>query len=60
MAERIAAGSASLPTAEDTRALGERIGAGLRAGDVVVLAGPLGAGKTMLTKIGRASCRERV
>ena len=44
------AGSASLPTAEDTRALGERIGAGLRAGDVVVLAGPLGAGKTMLTK----------
>jgi len=50
VAERIAAGSASLPTAEDTRALGERIGAGLRAGDVVVLAGPLGAGKTMLTK----------
>ncbi|HSA40076.1 MAG TPA: tRNA (adenosine(37)-N6)-threonylcarbamoyltransferase complex ATPase subunit type 1 TsaE, partial [Mycobacterium sp.] len=43
-------GSAVLDTAEDTLVLGARIGAGLSAGDVVVLAGPLGAGKTMLTK----------
>ena len=47
---RIPDGSAVLDTAEDTLALGARIGAGLSAGDVVVLAGPLGAGKTMLTK----------
>ena len=43
-------GTAELPTAEDTRALGARLGAGLRAGDVVVLSGPLGAGKTVLAK----------
>ncbi len=49
MAERTA-GTAVLPTAEDTAALGARLGAELRAGDVVVLSGPLGAGKTMLTK----------
>jgi len=41
---------ATLATAEDTVALGARLGAGLRAGDVVVLSGPLGAGKTMLAK----------
>ena len=34
----------------DTLALGERLGRGLRAGDVVVLSGPLGAGKTALAK----------
>ncbi|MCG5431772.1 tRNA (adenosine(37)-N6)-threonylcarbamoyltransferase complex ATPase subunit type 1 TsaE [Mycobacterium sp. MYCO198283] len=45
-----AAGTATLATAEDTVALGRRLAADLRAGDVVVLAGPLGAGKTMLTK----------
>jgi mevalonate kinase len=39
-----------LPTADDTLALGERLGRHLRAGDVVVLAGPLGAGKTVLAK----------
>jgi tRNA threonylcarbamoyladenosine biosynthesis protein TsaE len=39
-----------LPTAEDTFALGARLGADLRAGDVVVLSGPLGAGKTVLAK----------
>ena len=43
-------GSAVLVTAEDTVALGESLGSGLRAGDVVVLSGPLGAGKTMLAK----------
>ena len=45
-----AAGTATLPRAEDTLALGERLGRGLRAGDVVVLSGPLGAGKTVLAK----------
>ena len=35
---------------EQTHALGRRLGAGLRAGDVVVLSGPLGAGKTSLTQ----------
>jgi tRNA threonylcarbamoyladenosine biosynthesis protein TsaE len=33
-------------TAEDMKALGERLGRALRAGDVVALVGPLGAGKT--------------
>lgn len=47
---RLDAGTASLPTAEDTIALGGRFGAQLRAGDVVVLSGPLGAGKTVLAK----------
>ena len=42
-------GERTLPTVDDTRALGvERAGL-LRAGDVVVLDGPLGAGKTALT-----------
>ena len=36
----------SVSTAEQMRAFGEQIGALLRAGDVVVLSGPLGAGKT--------------
>lgn len=49
MAERTG-GTAQLATPEDTIALGATLGAGLRAGDVVVLSGPLGAGKTMLTK----------
>jgi tRNA threonylcarbamoyladenosine biosynthesis protein TsaE len=39
-----------LPTAADTEALGERLAAGLRAGDLVVLSGPLGAGKTVLVR----------
>lgn len=43
-----------LPTAADTESLGARIGEGLSAGDVVILSGPLGAGKTVLAKgIGR-------
>ena len=33
-------------TAEAMQALGERLGCALRAGDVVALVGPLGAGKT--------------
>lgn len=49
MADR-AAGTAELLTAEDTIALGARLGSELRAGDVVVLSGPLGAGKTVLAK----------
>jgi tRNA threonylcarbamoyladenosine biosynthesis protein TsaE len=44
------ADTATLPTAEDTFTLGARLGADLRAGDVVVLSGPLGAGKTVLAK----------
>ncbi|NTY58123.1 tRNA (adenosine(37)-N6)-threonylcarbamoyltransferase complex ATPase subunit type 1 TsaE [Mycolicibacterium sphagni] len=43
-------GRAELPTVEDTIALGEQLGRQLRAGDVVVLSGPLGAGKTAFTK----------
>ncbi|HEX7740171.1 MAG TPA: tRNA (adenosine(37)-N6)-threonylcarbamoyltransferase complex ATPase subunit type 1 TsaE [Marmoricola sp.] len=39
-----------LPVAADTRALGERLGAQLRAGDLVILTGDLGAGKTTLTQ----------
>ena len=45
-----AGGTQTLPGVEDTVALGERLGRELRAGDVVVLSGPLGAGKTALTK----------
>lgn len=39
-----------LRTAEQTRAWGERLGRVLRAGDLVVLTGDLGAGKTTLTQ----------
>ena len=44
------AGTASLPTVADTVDLGAQLGRQLRAGDVVVLSGPLGAGKTALAK----------
>ena len=37
-------------SAEETRAYGERLGALLQEGDVLVLTGDLGAGKTQLTK----------
>jgi tRNA threonylcarbamoyladenosine biosynthesis protein TsaE len=47
---RLEAGTATLACAKDTMALGERLGRELRAGDVVVLSGPLGAGKTVLAK----------
>ena len=43
-------GSATLERVEDTVALGSRLGQQLRAGDVAVLSGPLGAGKTVLAK----------
>jgi tRNA threonylcarbamoyladenosine biosynthesis protein TsaE len=43
-------GTAELPGTEDTIALGARLGGQLCAGDVVVLSGPLGAGKTVLAK----------
>lgn len=39
-----------LPTVADTEEFGRRIGALLRAGDLVLLAGPLGAGKTALVR----------
>ena len=40
----------SLPTAADTHDFGTRLAAILRAGDLVILTGPLGAGKTALTQ----------
>lgn len=40
----------SVPDTEAMEALGRELGAQLRAGDVVVLTGPLGAGKTTLTR----------
>lgn len=49
VAERTA-GTAQPATAEDMVALGATLGAGLKAGDVVVLSGPLGAGKTVMAK----------
>ena len=40
----------AVPTADDMRRLGVAIAAVLRGGDVVVLSGPLGAGKTTLAQ----------
>jgi tRNA threonylcarbamoyladenosine biosynthesis protein TsaE len=39
-----------LATVEDTRAFGQTLAGMLRAGDLVVLSGPLGAGKTALAQ----------
>lgn len=43
-------GRERLERAEDTQALGERIGRAVEAGDVLILDGPLGAGKTTFTQ----------
>ena len=43
-------GAVTLHSARETLELGNRLGADLCAGDVVVLTGPLGAGKTVLAK----------
>ena len=43
-------GRHTIATAGEMEALGERIGAGLVVGDLIVLTGPLGAGKTTLTR----------
>ncbi len=40
----------SSSSAEETRQIGERLGCALAVGDVLVLTGDLGAGKTQLTK----------
>jgi tRNA threonylcarbamoyladenosine biosynthesis protein TsaE len=42
--------SIELSTVEDTVAFGQRLAGLLRAGDLVILDGPLGAGKTALTR----------
>jgi len=42
--------SVTLPTVEDTRAFGARLASVLRPGDLLVLTGPLGAGKTALVQ----------
>ncbi|MCE7005810.1 tRNA (adenosine(37)-N6)-threonylcarbamoyltransferase complex ATPase subunit type 1 TsaE [Kibdelosporangium philippinense] len=40
----------SLPTVDDTVEFGQKLGKLLGAGDLVLLAGPLGAGKTVLVR----------
>jgi tRNA threonylcarbamoyladenosine biosynthesis protein TsaE len=41
---------AELPTVDDTQAFGRSLAALLRPGDLVLLAGPLGSGKTVLAQ----------
>ncbi|MFT3714588.1 MAG: tRNA (adenosine(37)-N6)-threonylcarbamoyltransferase complex ATPase subunit type 1 TsaE [Gordonia sp. (in: high G+C Gram-positive bacteria)] len=50
MVTRTDAGSRELPTVADTEAFGAELAGILRAGDLVILDGPLGAGKTALTR----------
>lgn len=50
MVDSLALGPRSVSTPEDMNALGQELGHHLRAGDVLVLTGPLGAGKTTLTR----------
>ncbi|MDQ1713994.1 MAG: tRNA threonylcarbamoyladenosine biosynthesis protein TsaE [Frankiaceae bacterium] len=52
----------NVATPDDMRALGSRLGTVARAGDLIVLTGPLGAGKTVLAQgIGLGlGVRERV
>ncbi|WP_067711699.1 tRNA (adenosine(37)-N6)-threonylcarbamoyltransferase complex ATPase subunit type 1 TsaE [Nocardia yamanashiensis] len=45
-----ARGHRLLATVEDTEALGRELAAHLQAGDLIILDGPLGAGKTALTR----------
>jgi tRNA threonylcarbamoyladenosine biosynthesis protein TsaE len=40
----------AVATAEEMRELGKRLGGQLRAGDLLILSGPLGAGKTTLVQ----------
>ncbi|MFZ2512437.1 MAG: tRNA (adenosine(37)-N6)-threonylcarbamoyltransferase complex ATPase subunit type 1 TsaE [Gordonia sp. (in: high G+C Gram-positive bacteria)] len=47
---RGSAGERVLPEVADTEAFGRELAAVLRAGDLVILDGPLGAGKTALTR----------
>ena len=47
---RIPIGKSTCEAPEDTFELGERIGSSLKGGEVILLTGPLGAGKTLLTK----------
>lgn len=47
---RVTAGSRELATVEQTRAFGRELAGALRAGDLIVLSGPLGAGKTALAQ----------
>lgn len=47
---RGAAGERMLPEVADTEAFGRELATVLRAGDLVILDGPLGAGKTALTR----------
>jgi tRNA threonylcarbamoyladenosine biosynthesis protein TsaE len=49
-ATAVASGQVRVPTTDDMVAVGRRLAAGLRAGDLVVLSGDLGAGKTTLTR----------